>query len=170
MHKYLGLLRSVCSARACMIWDCFLINNIHASAILLCLQAYLYIPWESITVWYHGKRTFLIPSIGLYEHQIAFHSITVLLMTYSTLFVKMLCCALPRRFPAWRRFTDGVLPSAFFFLCAYWTVCWKEGSLATVPLLVQKCPQCKFWKVESSCWGTMPNTSFSISRKIETIK
>lgn len=96
--------------------------------------------------------------------------LSVLLMTVSTLFVKMLCCALPHRFPAWRYFTDDAPPRASFFLSAYWTACWKEGSLATVPLLVQECPQCQFWKVESNCQRTMLSTSFSISRKTETIK
>lgn len=169
MHIHLGLLCSGCSVRACMIWDCFLLNNIPAGAIPLCLQVYLYILWESIKVLYHGKETSLIPSIDQYEHQIIFLNVSVLLVTYLTLFVKMLCCALPHRFPAWRHFTDDALPGAFF-LCACRIICWKEGRLATAPLLVQKCPQCQFWKVQGSCQGTMLNRSFSISRKIETIK
>lgn len=80
-------------------------------------------------------------------------SITVLMLTYSTWFVKI-CCALPHRFPAWRCFTASGLPSASFFPCADWTACWKEGSLTTDPFLVQKCPQCQFWKVAAGgpCW------------------
>ena len=170
MHKYLSLRCSRCSVRACMIWDCFLLSNIHARAVPLCLQSYLYIPWESITVVYHGKWTFWMPSIGQYEYEIAFLSRSVLLMTHLTLCVKILCCALPHRFPAWRHFTDDAFPSAPFFLCAYRTVCCKEGSIAAVPLLVQKCPQCQFWKVEGSCRRTMLTTLFSTSRKTETIK
>lgn len=70
----------------------------------------------------------------------------------NSLFVKMLCCALPHRFPARRHFADGAVLCASFFLSAYWTVSWKEGSLTTALPLVQKCPQCQFGKVE----GQMP--------------
>lgn len=58
-------------------------NDSHSGAIPYCLQAYFYIVWESIDVMYLGKWAFLISDIGQYEHQIAFLSVTVLLMTYS---------------------------------------------------------------------------------------
>lgn len=95
----------VCCVQVAMlehVW--FLLSNIHAWAIPLCLQAHLYILWHSITVLYHGKRIFLIPSISQYEHQIAFLSISVLLMIYSTLFVKMLCCAFALQIPCLETF------------------------------------------------------------------
>lgn len=132
------------------VWFEIVFSNIHAGAIPLCLQAYLYILWKTIVLLYHGKQTFFTPSMGQYEHQVVFLSINMLLMTYSTLFIKM-CCTLPHRFPAWRYFTNGALLSSFFFLYAYRTLCWKEGSLTTVPVLVQKCSQCQFWKVKGSC-------------------
>lgn len=58
----------------------FLSNDIHTG---YCLQSYFYILWESIVVMYFGKWTFLTSGVGQYEHQIAFLSISVLLMTYS---------------------------------------------------------------------------------------
>lgn len=147
------LCRSICTPIEHVWFEIiFLSNDKHSGAILHCLQGYFYILWESFVVMYPGKWTFLMPGVCRYEHQIAFLSISVLLMTplsvTNSLFAKLLHCALPHRFPSWRHFTDGAILSASFFLCAYWTVSWKEGSLTTTLLPVQKCPQCQFGKVE----------------------